>query len=52
MVWENRCNMGKGTHLVLKRAEKARTFVSKMPGNNIILDLFLCNSQESVIIVE
>ena len=30
---ENRYNVGKGTHLVLKRAEKARSLVSKMPGN-------------------
>ncbi|KAL5200579.1 hypothetical protein ABZP36_021782 [Zizania latifolia] len=29
---ENRYNVGKGTHLVLKRAEKARALVSKMPG--------------------
>ncbi|KAE8770004.1 65-kDa microtubule-associated protein 9-like [Hordeum vulgare] len=28
---ENRYNVGKGTHLVLKRAEKARALVSKMP---------------------
>uniref|UniRef100_A0A0D9VBN2 65-kDa microtubule-associated protein 3 n=1 Tax=Leersia perrieri TaxID=77586 RepID=A0A0D9VBN2_9ORYZ len=28
---ENRYNVGKGTHLVLKRAEKARTLVGKMP---------------------
>ncbi|KAF8685876.1 hypothetical protein HU200_043789 [Digitaria exilis] len=28
---ENRYNVGKGTHLVLKRAEKARSLVSKMP---------------------
>ncbi|XP_051195428.1 65-kDa microtubule-associated protein 3 isoform X1 [Lolium perenne] len=28
---ENRYNVGKGTHLVLKRAEKARAIVSKMP---------------------
>lgn len=31
---ENRYNAGKGTHLVLKRAEKARTLVNKLPGNN------------------
>lgn len=30
---ENRYNVGKGTHLVLKRAEKARALVSKMPGD-------------------
>lgn len=29
---ENRYNVGKGTHLVLKRAEKARALVSKKPG--------------------
>jgi Ase1/PRC1/MAP65 family protein len=29
---ENRYNTGKGTHLVLKRAEKARSLVGKMPG--------------------
>ncbi|KAL6629236.1 hypothetical protein ACP70R_029001 [Stipagrostis hirtigluma subsp. patula] len=28
---DNRYNVGKGTHLVLKRAEKARALVSKMP---------------------
>ncbi|CAL5060556.1 unnamed protein product [Urochloa decumbens] len=28
---ENRYNVGKGTHLVLKRAEKARALVGKMP---------------------
>uniref|UniRef100_A0ACD5V7V2 Uncharacterized protein n=1 Tax=Avena sativa TaxID=4498 RepID=A0ACD5V7V2_AVESA len=28
---ENRYNVGRGTHLVLKRAEKARALVSKMP---------------------
>lgn len=30
---ENRYNAGRGTHLNLKRAEKARALVSKMPGN-------------------
>ncbi|XP_054788068.1 65-kDa microtubule-associated protein 3 isoform X2 [Prosopis cineraria] len=29
---ENRYNAGKGTHLILKRAEKARALVNKMPG--------------------
>ncbi|KAL4296018.1 hypothetical protein GQ457_12G007310 [Hibiscus cannabinus] len=29
---ENRYNLGKGTHLALKRAEKARALVSKLPG--------------------
>ncbi|PKU70020.1 65-kDa microtubule-associated protein 3 [Dendrobium catenatum] len=29
---ENRYNAGKGTHLMLKRAEKARAVVSKIPG--------------------
>jgi hypothetical protein len=31
---ENRYNVGKGTHIVLKRAEKARALVSKMPGEH------------------
>ncbi|XP_010550565.1 PREDICTED: 65-kDa microtubule-associated protein 9 isoform X2 [Tarenaya hassleriana] len=29
---ENRYNTGKGTHLILKRAEKARILVNKIPG--------------------
>ncbi|CAM8944794.1 unnamed protein product [Rhodiola kirilowii] len=29
---ENRYNTGRGSHLILKRAEKARTLVSKIPG--------------------
>ncbi|XP_039060645.1 65-kDa microtubule-associated protein 3-like [Hibiscus syriacus] len=29
---ENRYNLGKGTHLALKRAEKARALVNKLPG--------------------
>ncbi|KAL9225242.1 hypothetical protein vseg_001191 [Gypsophila vaccaria] len=29
---ENRYNAGRGSHLILKRAEKARTLVSKLPG--------------------
>ncbi|XP_074319605.1 65-kDa microtubule-associated protein 3-like [Silene latifolia] len=29
---ENRYNTGKGSHLILKRAEKARTLASKLPG--------------------
>lgn len=30
---ENRYNAGRGTHLILKRAEKARNLVSRLPGN-------------------
>uniref|UniRef100_A0A6M2F212 65-kDa microtubule-associated protein 3-like n=1 Tax=Populus davidiana TaxID=266767 RepID=A0A6M2F212_9ROSI len=29
---DNRYNAGRGTHLILKRAEKARSLVNKMPG--------------------
>ncbi|CAI0555366.1 unnamed protein product [Linum tenue] len=29
---DNRYNAGRGTHLILKRAEKARTLVTKIPG--------------------
>ncbi|XP_021722763.1 65-kDa microtubule-associated protein 3-like [Chenopodium quinoa] len=29
---ENRYNAGRGSHLILKRAEKARTIVNKLPG--------------------
>lgn len=29
---ENRYNAGKGAHLTLKRAEKARSLVNKLPG--------------------
>lgn len=29
---ENRYNAGRGSHLILKRAEKARSLVNKLPG--------------------
>jgi hypothetical protein len=45
---ENRYNVGKGTHLVLKRAEKARAIVSKMPGEyRIITSLSMRNCVSS-----
>ena len=31
---ENRYNAGRGAHLTLKRAEKARALVNKLPGEN------------------
>lgn len=36
---ENRYNAGRGAHLILKRAEKARALVNKLPG--------LCSNQFS-----
>ena len=32
---DNRYNAGRGAHLYLKRAEKARALVSKIPGINL-----------------
>jgi protein regulator of cytokinesis 1 len=32
---ENRYNGGKGAHLTLKRAEKARALVNKIPGKDL-----------------
>ncbi|TVU33555.1 hypothetical protein EJB05_25380 [Eragrostis curvula] len=49
---ENRYNVGKGTHLVLKRAEKARAVVSKMPGNHKPYPLFLTNPEELEIVMQ
>ncbi len=34
---ENRYNAGRGAHLTLKRAEKARAVVNKIPGKDIAL---------------
>lgn len=34
---DNRYNAGRGAHLTLKRAEKARALVNKLPGMTIIL---------------
>lgn len=34
---ENRYNAGRGAHLTLKRAEKARALVNKLPGENFVL---------------
>lgn len=31
---DNRYNAGRGAHLTLKRAEKARSLVNKLPGKN------------------
>ncbi|MBA0846694.1 hypothetical protein Goshw_005755 [Gossypium schwendimanii] len=36
---ENRYNAGKGAHLTLKRAEKARSLVNKLPGKEYILGM-------------
>jgi hypothetical protein len=38
---DNRYNAGRGAHLMLKRAEKARILVNKIPGNIAGLDLLL-----------
>lgn len=34
---ENRYNAGRGAHLTLKRAEKARALVNKLPGIHCIM---------------
>ena len=34
---DNRYNAGRGAHLTLKRAEKARNLVNKMPGTGFFL---------------
>lgn len=36
---ENRYNAGRGAHLILKRAEKARSLVNKLPGKCCLLGL-------------
>lgn len=36
---ENRYNAGRGAHLTLKRAEKARALVNKLPGTIEICSL-------------
>lgn len=36
---ENRYNAGRGAHLTLKRAEKARSLVNKLPGTCYFLQL-------------
>jgi hypothetical protein len=38
---DNRYNAGRGAHLTLKRAEKARILVNKIPGNFAGWDLLL-----------
>lgn len=39
---DNRYNAGRGAHIMLKRAEKARVLVSKIPGDNQLLNTMLC----------
>lgn len=36
---ENRYNAGRGAHLTLKRAEKARALVNKLPGENCTMQI-------------
>eukprot|EP00268_Persea_americana_P059422 TRINITY_DN7288_c0_g1_i15.p1 TRINITY_DN7288_c0_g1~~TRINITY_DN7288_c0_g1_i15.p1 ORF type:complete len:362 (+),score=96.82 TRINITY_DN7288_c0_g1_i15:913-1998(+) len=44
---ENRYNAGRGAHLTLKRAEKARALVAKLPGAHLLLRLPLITVSDS-----
>lgn len=39
---DNRYNAGRGAHIMLKRAEKARVLVSKIPGETPLLSMLFC----------
>lgn len=38
---DNRYNAGRGAHLTLKRAEKARALVNKLPGTSFACSSFI-----------
>ena len=44
---DNRYNAGRGAHLTLKRAEKARALVAKLPGAHLLLRLPLTTVSDS-----